>query len=454
VCWPVAFPSPPRRAQPTLTPLPTDVPGSPTLTPTSSLPPAYGEPAGCLSASEQFGRTSAQMLAYTDRLLGLSTPLAKRQLARAWNASARDYLPTGQDALAFATGAVQNRYTLQTMLNALHVAGFAAWLRQDEPNGEHILAVRIAPGVLDGPWGGYVRAAFLGAQADDTVIPTMRLTPCRWMVALGLAPDLPTGRLENANWDQPDFAVAAQAYLAKDSPAAFAVAHRIAWLDGVSESPALMCGPLAWAISADAGAFPPGYGGWYGNPKSFWLPKPSENGRPWSLFPPEAYILRTSSQPLGSADWSAYPLAVGDLVYTYSGGFGFDHVLVVSESDTDGNRFAVTNLVKHKPVESFSIQRILLYSPVDPDAGYFRDQWVNDRENGRTGDKGFEVFRWAWREKDLSGQPARYIVQPGDSLPLVAARWKTPPTLIIQANRIDPSAPLQVGQELVIPPNP
>ena len=91
-----------------------------------------------------------------------------------------------------------------------------------------------------------------------------------------------------------------------------AVAHRIGWLDGRSESPALMCGPLAWAILNDARAFPPGYGGWVRTPKSFWLPKPSENGRPWSLFPPDTYTLRHFDQPLGTFDLRATPVADRD----------------------------------------------------------------------------------------------------------------------------------------------
>lgn len=452
-----ASPTPPRA---TFTPPPTLTPEtSPTASPqpTQAAPLRYGEPAGCLSAAQQAGRTSEEMLTYADHLLGLETPLARRKLTHAWNAALRTYLVTGGDVYAFSTASVQNRYTIQEMLNALHVAGFAAWLRLDQLNGEHILAVRLRPGILDSDWGEYVRAYFAGSDArpagDEEVLPTLKLSPCAWMVAAGLAPDLPAGSLENVRWDPPDFRSAALAYQAPTDAGATAVAHEIGWLDGTSESPALMCGPLSWAITATAGAFPPGYGAWFNAPKSFWLPKPSENGRPWSLFPPETYVVKRFTQPLGSFDFSQYPLETGDLVYTYSGGDGFDHLLVVSERDADGNRFAVTNLVKVKPQLQYSIQRVLLYKEGDPAAGIFRNQWANDRENGRTGDAGFEVFRWAWREKDLSGQPAGYRVHPGDSLPLVAARWRTPPEQIAAANQLDPTAPLQVGQNLLIPPN-
>lgn len=458
---PANIPATLPAVEPTFTPLPTLTPldRQPQLnsTPTPASQTVYGEPAGCLPAAEQAARTTEEMLAYADSLLTWSTPLARRKILNVWNAFRQAYAPTGEAVLAFSAGDVQNRYLIQEALDALHVAGFIAWLRADAKIGDHILAIPLRAGVLDGAWGGYVRAYFAGSAAlpaeDPNVRAALKLTPCRWMVAAGLAPDLPPGALEGATWTQPDFAAAATAYLAPTDEAAYEVAKRIAWLDGRSEAPALMCGPLAWAITNDAGAFPPGYGAWFQAPKSFWLPKPSENGRPWSLFPPETYVLQRFKGPLGSFDLGIYPLQAGDLLYTYSSGDGFDHVLVVSEVDADGNRFAVTNLVQVSPESSVTIQRVLLYNEADPGAGILRNQWANDRVNGRTGDKAFEIFRWAWREKDVQGQPAAYIVQPGDTLPLVAARWRTPPALIASANRLDPASQLPIGQELMIPPN-
>jgi hypothetical protein len=467
-CSPLTFPPPPTPAPSaipslpaaTFTPLPTLTPvpsASATPQPSPSVSVQSAEPAGCLSAAQQAGRSTTEMLAYADRLLALDVPLARRELISAWNATRDAYLPTGEDVLAFSTVNVQNRYTIQSMLDVLHVAGFATWLRNDSLEGEHILAVPLRAGVLDGDWAEYVRAYFAGSReqpaGDPNVLETLKLTPCRWMVTTGLSPDLPAGSLEEASWEQPDFAAAAQGFLAPGNEEAYAVAQRIAWLDGMSESPALMCGPLTWAITNAAGAFPPGYGAWYGAPKSFWLPKPSENGRPWSLFPPETYQVTRYAQSLASVDLDQAPLEAGDLLYTYSGGDGFDHLLVVSESDADGNRFAVTNLVQATPQVQYSIQRVLLYKAGDPAAGILQHQWATDRVNGRTGDKGFEVFRWAWRQKDISGLAAQYRVQPGDSLPLVAARWRTPPEQIVAANGLDPASPLQLGQVLTIPPN-
>ena len=258
-----------------------------------------------------------------------------------------------------------------------------------------------------------------------------------------------------SSWQQPDFVTAGQPFLAANTAEAFQVARQINWLnDSNGESPVLMCGPLAWSILNRAGAFPPGYGEWLNNPKSFWLPKPSENGRPWSLFPPDSYSVARFSDPIASFDFSRYPLQPGDLVYTYSGGDGFDHILVVTEEDGNGKVFTVSNLIKIYPQTAYSIQHLLLYDSSDPNAGVYRNEWSKDLRNGRTGHKGFEVFRWKWREKDLSGKAAAYQVAPGDSLALVAAKWRTPPERIASANQLDPAQALKVGQELSIPPNP
>ena len=275
------------------------------------------------------------------------------------------------------------------------------------------------------------------------------------MISQGYAPDLPAGKIEAARWTQPDFVTAGQPFLAATTDEANQIAREIDWLPNSSgESPVLMCGPLVWAILNRAGAFPPGYGAWLNNPKSFWLPKPSENGRPWSLFDPELYSVTRFSDPIGDFDFSRIPLHPGDIVYTYSGGDGFDHILVVTEEDPAGKRYTVSNLIKTYPVIDYSIRRLVIYDSSNNDAGAFRNEWSKDLRNGRTGHKGFEVFRWNWREKDISGKPQTATVLPGDTLPLIAARWRTPPLLIAAANGLDPAAPLKVGAQLQIPPNP
>lgn len=447
-------------------PLPTALPATPeaeatsavTGTPLPSPTPAgqFVEPAGCRTPSE--AETYDQRLAYVNQLYNPTVPLLKLRLDGVWNNQTQIYERVNEFAAAFSVADIQPAYRIQELLNAFHVGGFVTWLRADPKQGLQILAVALRPGVFESVWGDMVRAYWPSSSSvpedDNAVLFALKLTPCAWMVEQGYAPKLPAGLLEKATWTQPDFVTAGQPFLAPSTDEAFRVARQIDWLaNSEGESPVLMCGPLVWAILNTAGAFPPGYGAWMNNPKSFWLPKPSENGRPWSLFPPELYRVTRITDPIASYDFARFPLHPGDMVYTYSGEDGFDHVLVVTEDDGSGSLYTVSNLIKAVPETDFSIRRLQVYSTADPEVGAFRNEWSKDLVNGRTGHKGFEVFRWRWREKDLSGQPQPYHVLPGDTIVSIAALWRTPPQLIVTANALDGSQPLKVGDELLIPSN-
>lgn len=416
----------------------------------------YGEPAGCQEPLAD--ELLADRLAYAEHIYGFAGSLQARWQNRVWNPAAGRMETTGSAVVALSVKDLAPEYRLQELANALFVAGFVPWLRRDEENELHILAVALQPGVMESEWGGYVTAYFGGPLAepdnDLSVIPMMRLTPCDWMVRQGYAPAVEAGELEMAAWEQPDFTSGAELFLATNTDEAYTIAYMIDWQpEGDKESPTTMCGPLTWSIIANAGALPPGYGPWSLGAKSFWLPDPRENGRPWNLFPGWMYSLEKHATPAELFDFGAHPLYEGDIVYTYALNLGFDHVLTVTEVDPDGGAYTVTNLIQVKPEKSYTIRRVLLYSPIDPRAGIFRNEWSKDLANGLTGQDGFEVFRWKWREKDILGQNAAYTVQPGDTLPLVAARWRTPPEQIAAANGLDPALPLRAGAELVIPPN-
>ena len=447
-------------------PLPTSVPATATVQPTSALTStpapsptpavAFAEPAGCRTPAD--AETYDQRLVYVNQLYNAAVPLLKLRLDVVWDANSAAYLRANQFAAAFSVADIQPAYRVQELLNAFQVGGFVTWLRRDPKQGLQILAVALRPGVAESQWGGLVSAYWASPTStpagDAAVLPVMKLSPCAWMVAQGYAPKLPSGQIEALVWTQPDFVNAGQPFLAPTTDEAFRVARQIDWLaksDG--ESPVLMCGPLTWAIINTAGAFPPGYGAWSHNPISFWLPKPSENGRPWSLFSPELYQVKRISDPIADYDFNQYPLHPGDIVYTYSGGDGFDHVLVVTEEDNSGSVYTVTNLIKAVPQLDYSIRRLPLYNLNDPQAGAFRNEFSKDLLNGRTGHRGFEVFRWRWREKDLSGQPQTYHVLAGDTLASIAATWRTPPQQIAAANSLDLDTPLKIAQELQIPPN-
>jgi hypothetical protein len=157
-------------------------------------------------------------------------------------------------------------------------------------------------------------------------------------------------------------------------------------------------------------------------------------------------------QAMSRFDFNAWPLYPGDFLYSYSAKDGFDHMFVVTEVDALGNVYSVTNLVQQAPEKKVTIERALLLNTNDPAVGLFHNEWSN-RSKGRTGQAGFDVFRWDWMEKDILDQEALYTVLPGDTLGLVSVRWKTPADWIARYNDLEGDEALSVGRVLRIPPN-
>lgn len=419
-----------------------------------------GDPAGCLLAEAQAELASApDMLAYADRLISLDRSLSERRYQGTWNAYTQAYDYNPDHALSIAVHDVKNEYLIQRMLNALHVAGFVTWLRGSDRLEQdlHILVVpMLDPAWREGEWAPYIEAfwqAPLATPSGDALIrPALKLAPCAWMISGGFAPPVDAGWWAADSFGWPDYASAAAVYLAADTSQANQVARQIDWLGSQLEAANTMCGPLVWSILRNAGAFPLGIGAWSAGAQVFWLAKPTTNGRPWSLFPPGTYQVYHFDAPLSSFDFNDWPLYPGDFLYTYSAQDGFDHMLLVTEVHPDGSVYTVTNLVKEGEQPQVTIERALLVHLDDPTAGLVRNQW-RDRSNGRTGHAGFDVFRWDWMVKDITGLPIDYIVQPGDTLGLIALRWKTPADLIARYNALPPNASLSAGQMLRVPPN-
>jgi hypothetical protein len=321
----------------------------------------------------------------------------------------------------------------------------------------HILALPLLDEHwVESDWSPYIQAYWQGPQStpagDSFVRPELKLPPCAWMVDRGFAPQVDAGWWAENESGWPDYALAAQSYLASTSQEANRVARQIDWLGAQLEAADTMCGPLSWSILHDAGAFPPGNGAWLNGSITFWLAKPTTNGRPWSLFQPGTFSVYHFDQPIGEFDFQAWPLVPGDFLYTYSEKDGFDHMFVVTEVDAQGNVFSVTNLVQEEPEKKVVIERALLFNLYDRGPGLVHNEW-RDRTKGRTGQAGFDVFRWDWMVKDIEDQAVEYAVQPGDTLGLVSTRWKTPADWIAQYNQLEGDASLSVGQLLSIPPN-
>lgn len=419
-----------------------------------------GDPAGCLVLEQQEELDSGEkMLAYASSLITLDRSLSERILPGAWNGITRRYEYKPNLAISLDVADVKNEHLLQRMLNALHVAGFVTWLRDSaRPDQDrHILAIPLLdPEWKGGSWASYIQAYWQGPLAtpegDAFVRTAQKLPPCAWMVERGFALQVDAGWWAQNQTGWPDYASAAAPYQALTTEAANRVARQVDFLGVQLEGADTMCGPLVWSILHDAGAFPPGMGAWLSGSKTFWLAKPTTNGRPWSLFPAGTYTVYHFDQPMGQFDFSAWPLYPGDFFYSYSEKDGFDHMFVVTEVDAQGNVYSMTNLVQQSPEKKVTIERALLLNVHDPVVGLFHNDW-SDRSKGRTGQAGFDIFRWDWMEKDILDQEVNYTVLPGDTLGLVSIRWKTPADWIARYNNLDGNASLSVGQVLQIPPN-
>jgi beta-lactamase class A len=354
---------------------------------------------------------------------------------------------------------------IEPLVRALRVAGFAAWLRDwnelGEGSGIHIHAVAVgdkelSPEALDqlsGPFG-YFRGYSGVPQSAGVAVPDRHGGPllCQWMVEAGYS-DLraesqkPTPPTPGVAWHE-KLRLSAQAYLADTAEKAEQVARGLKYIDGKRESASLMCGPLAAAILRDAGLLPAEFGP-VQDLHAYWLADPDVDGRPWTLFPRRDYDVFHFDIPLSTFDFVNWPLRPGDFLYTYANDNGFEHIFIVTEVDGQGRAYTVTN--QYQLDKTYRIERLLLYGPGDPTAGVIHNQWV-DRVLGRTGQDGFDVLR----RKGASLPPGSlyaYLVQTGDTLPTVAAKFYTTVAGITALNHEVELTRLDVGQTLVIPVN-
>jgi hypothetical protein len=451
---------------------------SPTLEATRTLTPApvFYEPAGCWQPPEDYSRVRINdstlntrtfaMLQQAARLYGGEIDVAgKAILQGSYNSNSPD--SRGGGAVNISVNRPNSSYVLYTeiepLIRALRTVGFAAWLRQQDETGLgtgiyiHAIAIgddELSPAAQDeltGP-AGYLRG--------NDGLPISSGDPgrdrhggpliCRWMLDAGYAdlrtptPVPPAGPAWQERLRQ-----AALAYEADYPEDAERIARSLHFLDGQNESAGNVCGPLAAAILRDAGLLPAQVGP-VQELKSYWVARPSGNGRPWSLFSERDYDVFRFTTPLAEFDFKAWPLQPADFVYAYARGRGFEHMFIVTEVDAQGRAYTVTNQYQAwgNPLwGTMLIQRYLLYDPHTPGAGIIYNEWSNPHL-GLTGQNGFEVLRKRGLE---AGSRYAYLVRPGDTLPDLAVRFGATPESIRQANPGLELAHLQVGQALTIP---
>ncbi len=155
-------------------------------------------------------------------------------------------------------------------------------------------------------------------------------------------------------------------------------------------SPTLICGPLSITILQTSGLLASDI-----VPFDFWLLNPflaKDREILARAFPPAQYDHYETTTSLKKIDFAASPLLPGDFIYIKHGSGGtFDHMLVVNRVDQMGRAYSVTN---YNSAQGFIISEVLLYDPLDLNAGMFK-QWTKQRNalDGATGFGGFELWR-------------------------------------------------------------
>jgi hypothetical protein len=351
---------------------------------------------------------------------------------------------------------------VDSLVIALRVAGFAAWfLEAVDPADAYILAVPVGDPQLSDAELELIQGEFgyfsgFGFDEIGDPVPDIHGGPiiCSWMLGSSFPFDvenLNQGRVGTPLGDwQESLRVTAKTFITKSSEETFDLARELGYLGGTYEDPSNMCGPLSAAILYEAGLLPVSVGPLV-DPKSFWLAHPQFNGRPWTLFPSNEYQVYRYKISTGRFDFSEWPLCQGDVVFTYAGSGEFSHLLVVTEVDEQGRAYSVTNLAQ--PYGEYIVERVLLYNPSDNSQGTFRNQWANDINLGRTGLGGFEVLRRKGACLQ-SGSLVNYTIRPGDTLQVIAERFNSVISAILEENGLaNWNTSINVNQTLQIPVN-
>jgi hypothetical protein len=459
----------------------TSAPALAFVLPASSTPtPIFYEPAGCWQPPDDYTRVQINdhtlntrtyaMLQRAAMLYDGEIDVAGRSIIQgSYSNNSVDSLGThlGGGAVDISVTRPNSHYILfsdiEPLIRVLRTVGFAAWLREDGEVGSrseiHIHAVAIgdidlspaAQEQITGP-AGYLRGNNGLPVTSGDPGPDRHGGPliCHWMLEAGYT-DMRTPtpiRTPGIPWQERlrQAALAYQAFYPEDAEQ---IARRLNFLDGQRESAENLCGPLAAAILRDAGLLP-AQAGPVQDLKSYWQARPSENGRPWNLFPERDYDVFHFDTPLAEFDFTVWPLQPADFVYTYAKDHGFEHMFVVTEVDAEGRAYTITNQFQswgHRIWGNTLILRYLLYDPHASGEGIIYNEWSNSRL-GMTGQNGFEVLRKRGLE---AGSLYKYTVRPGDTLPELAARFGALPKSLAQANPALDLANLQVGQLLMIP---
>ncbi len=158
------------------------------------------------------------------------------------------------------------------------------------------------------------------------------------------------------------------------------------------QGPGMMCGPLSATMLSRVGVLEDSV-----DPYQFYYLNPRPDKDLWKLhqmMPPEKYEYFEFDQPVGSFDFSSFPLYAGDFLYLFAGDYGsFEHMLTVTRVDEMGRAYSVTNLIEvvdGKPTGGYIISEVMLYDPTVPKSGQFAI--YNSSEYAKIGRTGYRFW--------------------------------------------------------------
>lgn len=158
------------------------------------------------------------------------------------------------------------------------------------------------------------------------------------------------------------------------------------------QGPGMMCGPLSATMLSRIGVLDSSV-----DPYQFYYLNPRPDKEMWKLkkmMPEDRFEYFEFDKPVGSFDFSSFPLYPGDFLYLFAGDYGsFEHMMTVTKVDEMGRAYSVTNLfemVDGKPTGGYVISEVVLYDPLVPDTGQFAI--YNSSEYAQIGRTGYRFM--------------------------------------------------------------
>ncbi len=457
---------------PTQTDAPTASP-SPTSSPT---PYPYFEPAGCLAPVEDYSLVEVEGWYLNQRTL-----IMLKHASELFNGNPQYLLSLitqgsyhDNGAASWGThlggGAVDlsvmlpGTYTiaaseLSRMVRSLRAAGFAAFYRDADElfsgSSMHIHAIAVGDAELSEPAQAQLTNregyffGFNGIPVDfgEPIIdrhggPVV----CNWMInsgypAYGVQLD---GRMI---WKQRLFQAASSLVTSSDQETR-QLADNLSFYPGTLRGMQELEGPLVMQLLHESGLVLDKDAPYFQLPR-FRLSSLDDEWRFWAQFPDNVFTRYEYASPVGTFDFSAWPLLPGDVVISSVDGV-YHHLFMISEGGEGAAAYSVVPV--EQPDGTFLVQRMLLYDPARPGEGLLKTAWSGCSTAECTDAGSFLVLR----RKDLHLPPGSLvtrIILPGDSLPLLALQYDTTLEEIITANPEMAVDMLIVGEEILIPVN-